>query len=209
MITAFHPSLLQFNAVSAQRGDQTLFANLTFSIQSGEIMWIQGTNGIGKTTLLRLAAGFNRPTDGTVHWRQNGTACSPDRIVSYQGHRNAQKQSLSAKEDLQFWADIYEYDDDILASLTRVGLAHKAHVKTRALSAGQSRRLALARLIISEKPIWLMDEPAAAMDAEGQALIFDIIEEHLSRAGIVLLASHEPARPLKAQTRKLTLRAAP
>lgn len=208
MVTAFHPAVLEFDTVSVLRGSQTLFAGLSFFIQSGDIMWIQGANGIGKTTLLRLAAGLNRTATGTVHWRQNGTACSADTIVSYQGHSNAQKRHLSAEEDLQFWADIYGYDDDVSAPLMHVGLAQKAHVKTGALSAGQSRRLALARLIISRKPLWLMDEPAAAMDADGQALIFDLIEEHLSYGGMVLLASHEPARPLRAQTRKLTLKAA-
>ncbi|MGJ8564138.1 MAG: heme ABC exporter ATP-binding protein CcmA [Alphaproteobacteria bacterium] len=208
MYSVYPSTSICFDNVSAVRGTQSLFAGLSFMIKSGELMWIQGSNGIGKTTLLRLAAGLSRPAEGTVSWHEAGETCRSDQIISYQAHLNAQKRHLCAREDLQFWADIYDFDGDIAAPLASVGLKAKAHVKTGALSAGQSRRLALARMLISDKPIWLMDEPAAAMDAEGQTLIFDVIQQHLAQNGVVLLASHEPARALKTQTRKLTLKAA-
>lgn len=175
---------------------------------SGDVFWIQGDNGIGKTTLLEALAGLSRPDGGDVSWLYNEQVMTANRLVAYQPHKSFAKAALSAKEDLSFWARINSTSALIDVVLNYVGLSDRCDVPTQNLSAGQRRRLALAKLIISQKPIWIMDEPSAAMDASGVNLIDDIIHQHISRGGIAIIASHDSTRKLSAHTRKLTLSAA-
>ena len=196
---------LSFGNVGAERGGNSLFTDLSFKISSNEVVWIQGANGIGKTTLLRLAAGLSQPETGAVFWQKGEHRVLPNAICAFQGHRNALKANLSVSEDLRFWAEIYDHESDIIGILKSVGLSERANVPCRNLSAGQARRLAIARLLVSGKPLWIMDEPAAAMDIEGQALILDVVNKHIAKGGAALIASHDTIRPFSGRTSLLTL----
>lgn len=196
---------LEFRNVRASRGNQLLLDQVSFKSAAGQVIWIRGTNGIGKTTLLRLAAGFTRPDRGQVEWTLSGTPCKPAEIIAYQGHKDAIKPDLSVTEELSFWAEIYEYGFEVSNLLGRINMLGRESILNRDLSAGQRRRLALGRLLISQRPIWIMDEPAAAMDMTGQALIFDIIAQHVASGGTVILASHEKAQKIGDNTAVLTL----
>lgn len=212
-MTALFPQIneairLEVMDITMSRGDNVLFQGLSTTIVSSDILWIQGNNGIGKTTLLEALAGLSRPDTGQLSWMSAGKASSSNQLIAYQPHKSYVKATLSAKEDLQFWARIHKAVNLVDGALDYVGLLDKCDVLTQVLSAGQKRRLALAKLIISQKPIWIMDEPSAAMDIHGIKLIDKIITEHINRGGIAIIASHDSTRKLSAHTRKLTLKAA-
>lgn len=193
--------------VGVTRGDTILFTDLSLEIKSGDVVWIQGDNGIGKTTLLRMATGLSTPDEGDVSWHMDGHPCQPSKLIAYQGHRDAFKPSLTAREELRFWAKTYSYTNDLNDIFERVSLSDKRTLQTRNLSAGQRRRLAIARLLVSQKPIWIMDEPVAAMDKAGRELIYDIVQSHAEKGGAVMVASHESAAQLGPHTRRLHLSA--
>lgn len=207
MKTSFPSASVAFDNVTATRGEKTLFTNLTFSLAPGQLVWVQGSNGVGKTTLLRIAAGLSPPAEGLVSRTHEREACRAEDITAYQGHNNALKRQISVSEDISFWSKIYGFSGGKTAVLDQVDLTKQADIKCAALSAGQGRRLAIARLLISRKPFWIMDEPAAAMDIEGQTLISSVIESHLGRGGIVMAASHDAAKRFRAPTSVLTLEA--
>lgn len=196
--------------LSLRRGETLLFENVSFNITPGQLIWVNGGNGMGKTSLLRLLAGFMRADDGQVSWSHNNQACAARDIVGFQGHYDAFKPALTAAETLTLWADIFDGTarpdlatiSDVLSS---VGLGHRVDVACGQLSAGQRRRLALARLILSHKQLWIMDEPTAAMDAKGVAIIHSLVEQHIARGGAAVIASHNPAQSIAADTRRLTL----
>ena len=198
---------LEVKDLTMSRGENTLFEGLSAAVGSGDVLWIQGDNGIGKTTLLEAMAGLSRPDDGTVSWLENDQPSQASGLVAYQPHKSFAKPALSAQEDLSFWAQIYRTAPKVQDALTYVGLSNKCHVPTQSLSAGQRRRLALAVLIISQKAIWIMDEPSAAMDESGVVLIDELIRQHIDRGGLAIIASHGSPRKLGPHTRKLTLSA--
>lgn len=202
------PTRLEATGLTMSRGESTLFEGLSAYVNSGDVLWIQGDNGIGKTTLLGALAGLLRPEDGTVSWLDDNRSSRASSLIAYQPHKSFAKALFSAKEDLFFWGKIYGTSALTDRALDYVCLSGRSRVSTFKLSAGQRRRLALAKLIISQKPIWIMDEPSAAMDSSGIALIDDIISKHVSRGGSAIIASHDAPRKLGAHTRKLTLRAA-
>jgi len=193
--------------LSQSRGGVTLFDGLNASMSSGDVLWIKGNNGIGKTTLLEVLAGLSRPDIGSVTWQSGDTALTADKVIAYQPHLSFAKAALTAKEDLSFWAKIFRSRDKTDAVLEFVGLGERANVPSQNLSAGQRKRLALAKLVLSNKPIWIMDEPDAAMDADGVALIDRLIGKHIHRGGSAIIASHAAPRKIGTQTRKLTLNA--
>jgi len=198
---------LQLTDLEMSRGGTSLFAGLSTSVTNGDVLWIQGDNGIGKTTLLGALAGLNTIDNGKILWAQNKTPCDPGHIAAYQPHQSYAKASLTAREDLKFWSGFFQTRISVNEALSAVGLSTKSNVRTGRLSAGQKRRLALAKLIVSEKPLWLLDEPAAAMDQDGIELIDKLLKHHITRGGAAIMASHGAARPLSQATRILTLRA--
>ena len=157
--------------IALSRGDHPLFASISLSVVSGDLLWIGGDNGIGKSSLLRLMTGLSRADSGEISWSQDSISCAADELIAYQGHQDTFKPNLTAQEALLFWADVMDMPANASALLSTVGLSARAHIPCGQLSAGQKRRLSLARLILSQKPIWIMDEPTAAMDAEGVELI--------------------------------------
>ena len=198
---------LSFKDVTCQRGSRLLFQDLSFKLNAGELLWIQGANGVGKTSILRLAAGFFRPAAGEIALNGHPVAHEASSLIALQSHHDGFEPDFNVWEELDFWRDIYEYDGDLSALMNGVGLTEQKKVKVAGLSAGQKRRLALARLFLTNRPLWLLDEPKAAMDKLGQKLIDASLEWHLSRGGSALIATHNMARPAGRKSRRLLLEA--
>ncbi|HRP12093.1 MAG TPA: heme ABC exporter ATP-binding protein CcmA [Terricaulis sp.] len=182
------------------RGARVLIEGLSFRAEPGEYVELRGANGTGKTSLLRAIAGFLRPKGGQV--RIHG-AEEPALALHYVAHQNGLKGAASVRGHLRYWAGLFGAPLDEAAALDQLGLARQADLPARVLSQGQARRLALTRLVIAPRPIWLLDEPAAALDAEGRAVLAGLIEAHRARGGIALAAVHEALGP--APSREIVL----
>ena len=180
--------ILEAEGLSGVRGPRTLFENLSLQMAAGEALELRGPNGSGKSTLLRILAGLTRPERGVVRYGHKGDAES---ARHYLGHADAVKPNESAGQQARFWARFFGRSEDAaVIALRRLGLASRRDVPGRGLSAGQRRRLALARLLIDPRPVWLLDEPAAALDVEGQATMNELVAEHLAGGGVVVAAVH-------------------
>ena len=206
-VTDFGTVSIGITDLTMSRGNVALFSGLSVHVTNKDILWIQGDNGIGKTTLLGALAGLHNFDAGSISWMADSKSCEAGHIIAYQPHQSYAKAALTTQEDLMFWAKLHQSHYPIDVALHDVGLQSKIDVRTGKLSAGQKRRLSLAKLLISEKPIWVMDEPAAAMDSDGVALIDRLIEAHTKRGGVAIIASHGAARSLSQATRILTLKA--
>ena len=187
---------LRGEKLSLLRGHNVLFRDLSFTVSAGETLSVEGPNGVGKTSLLRLIAGFLAPAAGRVALTLQGGDVVDDMeergaFVGWLGHQDGIKPQLTPRENLQFFAR-YQSCADVGATLTRVGLGRTADYPAQYLSAGQRRRLALARLIIASRPLWLLDEPLSALDMSGRMLAADLIQEHAKSGGMTLAATHEP-----------------
>ena len=190
------PPLLEVLNLSCARGDRTLFRELSFRLQPGELLHVTGRNGSGKTTLLRTLCGLTRPLEGEARWGgANVRALSDDYRTqfAYVGHLNGIQGDLTPAENLRASAELVANVDDarILAALERVTLDTHQDFPAKILSQGQKRRLALARLLVQDKTLWVLDEPLAALDARSVELVSDILREHLARSGMVVLTSHQ------------------
>ncbi|HJW40116.1 MAG TPA: heme ABC exporter ATP-binding protein CcmA [Rhizomicrobium sp.] len=174
------------------RGQRVLFRALSFRVGAGQVLSLEGPNGAGKTSLLRMIAGFIAPAAGTIAIGSIADAEERGRLVGWLGHNDAAKSQLSPGEALGFFAGLYGSGADIAAALAEVGLGPLADLPCQYLSAGQKKRLALARLKLSGRPLWLLDEPLAALDAAGKQLAAGMITAHAQEGGIILAATHEP-----------------
>jgi heme exporter protein A len=184
--------------LTLSRGPRRLFAGLSFTLTAGQALVLRGANGSGKTTLLRVLAGLTVADGGDVRWNgERWTAlCASQRAATlYLGHTNALKDELTAAENL---AESLAFDGVAIAhglqgrSLDEMGLAERHHLPARRLSQGQKRRVGLARLTLSRKPLWLLDEPTNALDSEGVALFSNVVAGHLQHGGMACIASHLP-----------------
>jgi heme exporter protein A len=177
------------------RGDRRLFDGVSFQVKAGQALAVEGANGAGKTSLLRMIAGFLAPAAGRILVRTDGRDSDDGeergRLAGWLGHLDGLKPQLTVREQLDFFAGLHRRKSDA-AVLEQVGLARQAGLPCRYLSAGQRRRLALARLVVSARPLWLLDEPFAALDAAGQALIAQLMMRHCGQGGIVIAATHDP-----------------
>jgi heme exporter protein A len=175
------------------RGGREVFSDLSFEVQAGELLAVTGRNGSGKTSLLRLIAGLLAPAEGSLALAGGDTELTLPEQAHYLGHRDALKPALSVFENLKFWQDFLGgKPSDSQQSLEAVGLAHAAHLPAAYLSAGQRRRLSLARLLAVRRPVWLLDEPTTALDTTGQDMIASLMRDHLASGGLIVAATHAP-----------------
>ncbi len=193
---------LQAEGLAAIRGERLVFAGLSFALPPGGALLLEGPNGSGKSTLLRVLAGLGRPEVGTLRW--NGEDALSDRTthatrVAYLGHQDAVKPGLTVAENLAFWGT----PPEIETALARLNLARLAPLPARMLSAGQKRRLALARLALAAAPIWLLDEPTLGLDTSSVAALGTMFAAHRATGGVVLAATHLPLPLPEAETLSL------
>jgi len=175
------------------RGERRLFDSLGFTVAAGEAAVVTGPNGAGKSSLLRLIAGLLWPAGGRILLEGSEGNGPLGASVHFVGHLDGVKGALTVRENLEFTRALLGGEAAATdAALARLGLSTLASLPARMLSAGQKRRLALARLLAAKRPLWLLDEPASALDAEGQETFAALAEEHLARGGIVVAATHTP-----------------
>jgi heme exporter protein A len=175
------------------RGGREVFSGLDFESGAGETLAVVGPNGSGKTSLLRLIAGLLHPEAGSIELAGGDVELTLPEQAHYLGHRDALKPALSVMENLSFWRGFLGGETgDAAASLARVGLDHASHLPAAFLSAGQRRRLSIARLLSVKRPVWLLDEPTTALDAAGQAMFSGLMREHLTGGGLIIAATHAP-----------------
>jgi len=179
--------------VRCVRGGREVFSGLDFEASSGEALAVTGPNGSGKTSLLRMIAGLLTITGGSIGLEGGEAEVTLSEQAHYLGHRDALKPALSVLENLSFWRDFLGGKTfDATESLAAVELDHAAHLPAAYLSAGQRRRLSIARLLVVGRPVWLLDEPTSALDTAGQSLFAALMDDHLSRGGLIVVATHAP-----------------
>jgi heme exporter protein A len=185
--------------LSAHRGEDLIFSNISFNLTRGEALVLTGRNGSGKSTLLRVVAGLIRPAAGQVEWlgKDGQKGVSAAEACHYLGHRNAMKPELTVAENLAFWRDFLRDMEGgsgvtIGEAADMVELDALLHLPFGYLSAGQQRRMAFAKLLVAYRPVWILDEPTAALDTSAEALFARLIRAHLDAGGIVLAATHQP-----------------
>jgi heme exporter protein A len=196
--------LMQLNAdnLACNRGGRDVFRGLSFSLPGGEALLVTGRNGAGKSSLLRVIAGLVRPSAGRLTLDGGDQEAAIGEQAHYLGHQDALKPSLSVAENLQFWAEFLGSGGDVEPALEKVDLARLASLPAAYLSAGQRRRLSIARLVAVKRPLWLLDEPTSALDAASQARLTELMRGHLASGGMIVAATHgaiglERARELK------------
>jgi heme exporter protein A len=187
---------IRVEALSIARGGRVLFEGVSFAASPGAYVEVQGSNGSGKTSLLRALAGFLRARAGQIAF--DGVE-EPVLALQYVGHANALKREASVREHLHYWAGLFggAASEDYVSKMLDLGRVLALPV--RVLSQGQARRLALARLIVAPRPIWLLDEPAAALDDAGKAVLNELIASHRASGGLVVAAVHESLGPSPSQ----------
>jgi heme exporter protein A len=183
--------MLETTALACERGGRRLFSDLGFALGAGELLRVRGPNGAGKTSLLRILAGLTRPDDGRVTWRGRERDWDFGREMLFLGHAPALKDELTVYENFAFSCQLSFLEEERTA-LEKVGVAKLADLPARFLSQGQRKRVALARLAVaSAMPLWLLDEPFAALDEEAIGAVRGLIEDHLRAGGLVVLTSHQ------------------
>lgn len=193
-----HPDLksIDVSSLTCIRGGRTLFRGLGFGVARGRALCIEGANGAGKTSLLRLLAGFLAPAEGTVRLQMDGAEIldgeERGKFAGWLGHHDGVKAQMTVRETLAFFSTLYGAGGDIADALEVVGLARLAELPGQYLSAGQRKRVALARLKLGARPLWLMDEPLASLDSAGKTIATGLISTHCAGGGIAIVATHEP-----------------
>jgi heme exporter protein A len=183
--------------LSCSRGGKRLFSGVSFTLQPGQWLHLEGDNGVGKTSLLRLACGLSALEDGEITWNHQAVVQNPEAFradLAYLGHQLALKEDLTPLENLRADAAVAGRPlkpEDALKALAQLGLRGREHLPVRVLSQGQKRRTALARLLVSSAKLWILDEPFVALDTAAQNALTQIINGHLAHQGMVLLTSHQ------------------
>jgi heme exporter protein A len=202
--------MLDATDLECLRGTRRLFAGVSFRLSPGECLQVQGANGSGKTSLLRILCGLAQPERGAVRWNRQPIDELGDEYraeLAFCGHANALKEDLTPVENLHASGALYGMaaaNDAVRAALDAFGVLHLEALPVRALSQGQKRRVALARLALCARRLWILDEPLAALDARAAQALAARLDAHLAQGGIAVLTSHQPVE-LRAQTRALAL----
>lgn len=192
--------MLSVSGLTISRGERVLIRDLTFGVASGEVVALTGANGAGKTSLLRSLAGFLRPDAGAVAYEGVELSEARRRHLHWQGPLDGLKSARRAGDELAFQAHYAGADaDGIAAAVHLLALTPLLDLEVRQLSAGQKRRLALARLIAAPRPLWLLDEPLSPLDARWRAVMGNLIQAHVDKGGAVIAAVHDPL-PVPART---------
>ena len=190
------------------RGERCLFENVGFALGPGQLLLLKGRNGSGKTSLLRALLGLLEPETGAIQWDGEPIADVRQaycRSLVWMAHRVGLKADLTLVENLLFESSLRPFDyADFDAVLERLGLNRLKKLPVRFLSAGQQRRVGLARMLLADAPLWLMDEPFTNLDADGRQLVVDVLDEHLSAGGLCVIATHQDV-VVDAPTQKVDL----
>jgi heme exporter protein A len=190
-------SMLEVRGLECVRGDHRLFTGLNFQLQGGELLRLRGSNGSGKTSLLRILCGLVEPANGEVLWKGENIRSQRDEFnaeLLYLGHLNGIKSELTGFENLRVSNTLRgetPTDDQIYEALGQIGLAGREDLPTQVLSQGQKRRVALARLLLSDAALWVLDEPFVALDVDAVAQLGQLIEAHLQKGRMVVYTTHQ------------------
>jgi heme exporter protein A len=188
---AVPPPTLSIEGLAVRRGERTLFEGVSLSAAPGAVTLVRGPNGAGKSSLLLAIAGVLHPAVGTIRYRGSSDAGDLAPNLHFVGHQTGVKTRLTLAENLAFWGAMFgKTGMSPEAALDAVGLSGRSGLDAGYLSAGQTRRLALARLLVTRRPIWLLDEPTAALDAEGDGMVERLIDAHAQGGGIAIVATH-------------------
>jgi heme exporter protein A len=188
---------LQARDLACVRGERTLFANIHFELSAGEGLHVRGENGVGKTSLLRLLSGLSKPDAGQVLWNHESITKQANQYrteLLFLGHRDALKEELTALENLQIYAALDGITlpvERALAALWRFGLRGRENLSVNCLSAGQKRRVLMARMLTRQARLWILDEPFNALDVNAVAQLEELLVEHLRSGGLLVLTSHQ------------------
>lgn len=179
--------------LAGERGGETIFAGLSFEVSSGEALIVTGPNGSGKSTLLRIICGLLAPEAGKIELLEDRAALPVRAACHYLGHQNAMKPALSVRENLLFWQKFNgSARFDIDEALEAVDLPGVEHLPFGYLSTGQKRRVSIAKLLISYRPLWIVDEPTAGLDKASEARFAELMRDHMGEGGMVIAATHIP-----------------
>ncbi|MFO1407443.1 MAG: cytochrome c biogenesis heme-transporting ATPase CcmA [Steroidobacteraceae bacterium] len=203
-------ALLEARSINAWRGDRHILKDVSFTVRAGEFLKITGPNGVGKTTLLRVVCGLLPAESGQIHWCGRPVGGARDEFhaqLGYLGHPNSLKADLTARENLRFLAGLRQdlTPRDVDGALERVGILSRGDLPARSLSAGQKRRLALARLLLAEASLWVLDEPVTNLDAAGISLVEELVQDHVGQGGLALAAVHQKLLDGSPHLRRLEL----
>ncbi|BDU38053.1 cytochrome c biogenesis ATP-binding export protein CcmA [Vibrio nigripulchritudo] len=204
-------TMLDVSNLTAVRDERVLFESLSFQVNPGDLLQIEGRNGTGKTTLLRIVAGLGDSESGEIQWKGESIFSSREEYHSdllFLGHQTGVKKELSAYENLAYYMQVHQgkSDEDALwKALAQVGLAGREDIPAGKLSAGQQRRVALARLWLSEHPLWILDEPLTAIDKQGVKVLESLFAGHAEKGGMVLLTTHQDMFTDNSLLRKIKL----
>ena len=194
---SLNPPSLRANALTCVRGERTLFTGLDLEVSAGEWLHVRGENGIGKTSLLRLLSGLTKPAAGEIFWNEQLISADPSeyhRNLLFLGHRDSLKEDLTALENLSIATaldGIAVTEDEILLALHRFGLRGREDLPVNCLSAGQKRRVLLARLLLRQAKLWILDEPFNALDVRAVEMLSELILEHIASGGMAIMTSHQ------------------
>ena len=203
--------MLEADNLECVRGERRLFAGLGFQLAAGELLYLQGKNGAGKTSLLRMLIGLLPPEAGEIRWRGKSIHDATDEFraeLCYLGHHNAIKEELTPLENLLASARLADEtlsEDDALDALEQVGLAGREDLACKYLSQGQKRRVALARLVKERRALWILDEPFVALDVAAVDWLARLISAHLQRGGLAVMTTHQLVQIPAGTVRELRL----
>ncbi len=188
--------MLEATRLECMRGDRLLFSGVDLRIEPGGLLHVRGPNGSGKSSLLRMLCGLVLPEAGEILWNGKPTRNSEDyhRSLTYMGHSNGIKEELSGLENLRINCGLAGFEvgeEEALSAFERMGLEGREHLPAKVLSQGQRRRVMLARLLVAETPLWILDEPLVALDTDAIGLMRSLFELHLEKGGMMILTTHQ------------------